>query len=210
MQAEEGKLSGETSDNRPYVSYNSTLTRQDTGEKLNARYRNKDGTYNQTELDKVTRLMRCSLTGREMPVPVKLLELLDAVEDRFGKKGLILLSGYRTPKLNGQLPGAAKNSLHMLGWAADIKIPGYSSTAVKKYGLKLGAGGVGYYPTKGFTHLDVGKVRYWVVKKPPRKRYVRRARQRPSGKAKKPRLGARRRKSARPQRKNRLNLCKEP
>ncbi|OGR66316.1 MAG: hypothetical protein A2X31_06235 [Elusimicrobia bacterium GWB2_63_22] len=153
-----------------------TLTRQDTGEKLNARYRNKDGTYNPAELDKVTRLMRCSLTGREMPVPVKLVELLDAVEDRFGKKGLILLSGYRTPKLNGQLPGAAKNSLHMLGWAADIKIPGYSSTTVKKYGLKLGVGGVGYYPTKGFTHLDVGKVRYWVVKKPPRKRYVRRAR----------------------------------
>ncbi|MHB0996706.1 MAG: YcbK family protein [Elusimicrobiales bacterium] len=157
-----------------------TLTRQDTGEKLNARYRNKDGTYNQPELDRITRLMRCSLTGREMPVPIKLVELLDAVEDKFGKKGLILLSGYRTPKLNGQIPGAARNSLHMLGWAADIKIPGYSSTTIKKYGLKRGAGGVGYYPSKGFTHLDVGKVRYWVVKKPPRKRYVRRARRAPA------------------------------
>ncbi len=151
-----------------------TLTRRDTGEKINARYRSKDGTYNQAELDRINRLMRCSLTGQETPISVKLVELLDAVEDKFGKRGLILLSGYRTAKLNGQIPDAAKKSLHMLGWAADIKIPGYSSTRVKKYALKRGIGGVGYYPSKGFTHLDVGKVRYWVVKKKPRKRHARR------------------------------------
>ena len=152
-----------------------TLTRLDTKEKINARYRNKDGTYNQAELGRINHLMRCSLTGRETPVSVKLVELPDAVEDKFGKRGLTLLSGYRTFKLNEQIPGAAKKSLHMLGWAADIKIPGYTSTSVKKYALKRGVGGVGYYPSMGFTHLDVGKVRYWVVKKPQRKRQVRRA-----------------------------------
>ena len=146
-----------------------TLTRQDTGEKINAHYRNKDGSYNPEELAKINHIMRCSLTGKETEIAVKLVELMDAVEDKFGKQGLILLSGYRTPQLNRRVPGAAKNSLHMLGWAADIKIPGYSSTKVKTFGRKLHEGGVGYYPYKGFTHLDVGNPRYWMVTRPPRR-----------------------------------------
>lgn len=155
---------------------NLTLTRNDTGEKHSFRYRLADETYDGEVLKKINRFMRCRLTGRETPMAVKLIELLDAVEDKFGKKGLIVLSGYRTPKFNGKIPGAAKHSMHMLGWAADIKIPGYSSTKVKKYGQKLAIGGVGYYPYKGFTHLDVGKIRYWVVSRPPHRRARRRPR----------------------------------
>ncbi len=155
-----------------------TLTRNDNGEKINVRYRLPDGSYNSAALAKINHFMRCRLTGREITMSVKLIELLDAVEDKFGHRGLVLLSGYRTPKLNGRTRGAARHSMHMLGWAADIKIPGYSSTKVKKYGLKLRVGGVGYYPYKGFTHLDVGKVRYWVVSRPPRRRRVRRKRKR--------------------------------
>ncbi len=151
-----------------------TLTRNDNGEKLTVRYRRPDGSYDPEALAKLDHIMRCSLTGREIHMSVKLIELLDAVEDKFGKKGLTLLSGYRTFKNNGRTPGAVKYSLHMMGWAADIKIPGYSSTKVKKYGQKLGVGGVGYYPYKGFTHLDVGRSRYWVVSRPPRRRHSRR------------------------------------
>lgn len=146
-----------------------TLIRQDTGEKITARYRAKDGSYDAEELKRIDHIMRCSLTGVEVPTAVKLVELLDAVEDKFGKRGLTLLSGYRTLKLNRRLPGAAEHSLHMMGWAADIKIPGYSSTKIKNLGRRLGAGGVGYYPNKGFTHLDVGRSRYWVVKRAPRR-----------------------------------------
>ena len=151
-----------------------TLTRNDNGEKLTVKYRRPDGSYDAEALSKLNHLMRCSLTGHETRISVKLIELLDAVEDKFGKKGLTLLSGYRTFINNGRTPGAVKHSLHMMGWAADIKIPGYSSTKVKKFGQKLGAGGVGYYPYKGFTHLDVGRVRYWSVSRPPRRRHSRR------------------------------------
>ena len=151
-----------------------TLTRNDNGEKLTVQYRRPDGSYDAEALAKLGHIMRCSLTGREAVMSVKLIELLDAVEDKFGKKGLTLLSGYRTFKNNGQTPGAVKHSLHMMGWAADIKIQGYSSTKVKKYARKLWAGGVGYYPYKGFTHLDVGKARYWLVSRPPRRRRSRR------------------------------------
>lgn len=147
-----------------------TLVRYDNNEKITARYRRADGSYDGVELKMLDQAMRCSLTGRSVRMSVKLVELLDAIEDKFGKKGLVLLSGYRTPKNNHRTPGAARESLHMLGWAADIRIPGYSSTKVKTYARKLGAGGVGYYPYKGFTHLDVGDTRYWVMRRPTRRR----------------------------------------
>ena len=150
-----------------------TLTRSDNGEKLTVRYRLADGSYDADALAKINHIMRCSLTKRETRMSVKLIEFLDAVEDKFGKKGLTLLSGYRIPKNNGRTSDAVRHSLHMLGWAADITIPGYSSTRVKKYTQKLGIGGVGYYPYKGFTHLDVGRPRYWVVSRPPRRRRTR-------------------------------------
>ncbi|MDD5210593.1 MAG: DUF882 domain-containing protein [Elusimicrobiales bacterium] len=141
------------------------LVRQATGEKVSARYRDGKGGYDKAGLAKINRIMRCSLTGRETEIPVKLVELLDAVEDHFGKKGLILLSGYRTKKLNRAVSGAARRSLHIASWAADIKVPGRSSAEVRDYLLKLGVGGVGYYPRKGFVHLDVGEVRSWTVKR---------------------------------------------
>ena len=141
------------------------ITRKDTGEKVTLRYRTADGGYDMDEIAKFSRVARCSLTGQEKDMAIKLLELLDAVEDHFGKRGIVLMSGYRTPKHNRTLPGAAEHSRHMLGWAADIRIPGRSSAAVKKYARKLGAGGVGYYPLQGFTHLDVGRVRYWEVRR---------------------------------------------
>jgi len=147
-----------------------TLTRADTGEKITAHYRRPDGTYDGQELKMLDRAMRCALTGHEVQMSVKLIELLDAVEDKFGKKGLTLLSGYRTPRNNHRIVGAARESLHMLGWAADIRVTGYSSTKVKTYARKLAAGGIGYYPYKGFTHLDVGKSRYWVMRRPVRRR----------------------------------------
>lgn len=157
-----------------------TLTRSDTGERITAHYRRPDGTYDGQELKMLDRAMRCALTGREVQMSVKLIELLDAIEDKFGRRGLTLLSGYRTPRNNHRTPGAARESLHMLGWAADIRIPGYSSTKVKTYARKLAAGGVGYYPYKGFTHLDVGKSRYWVMRRPVRRSKYRRKSPRPA------------------------------
>ena len=58
----------------------------------------------------------------------------------------------------------AKKSLHMSGMAADIRIPGVPLTALKNaaYALQaLNTGGVGYYPSNGFVHIDTGSVRTW-------------------------------------------------
>jgi uncharacterized protein YcbK (DUF882 family) len=142
-----------------------TLARPN-GERTTAVYRRKDGSYDQEEIKKIQRIMR-SRGGEQTPPAIMLLEILDAVEDRFGGKGLVLLSGYRTPRFNGKVPGAARYSLHMLGWAADIRVPGRTPLQVARFAQKLKAGGIGYYPDAGFVHLDAGRARYWIVRRPP-------------------------------------------
>ncbi|MCX7905811.1 MAG: DUF882 domain-containing protein [Elusimicrobiales bacterium] len=138
-----------------------TILRKDTGEKITVKYRNKDDSYNEDALKQINYLARCSLTGEERKIPVKLIEIIDKISDRFGKRTVILLSGYRTKPLNDITPGAAKRSLHLIGWAMDIKVDGVSAKRIKDYAKTLKMGGVGYYPAYGFVHIDIGKVRYW-------------------------------------------------
>jgi len=145
-----------------------SLTRPDLRAQVSAVYRKSDGSYDQGEIARIERLMRCSRTGKQTPVSVKLLEILDAVEDKFGGRGLTVLSGYRSPRFNKALPGAARWSLHMLGWAADIRVPGRGAAEVADFAGKLGGGGVGYYPDAAFVHLDSGRPRSWQVKRKPR------------------------------------------
>jgi uncharacterized protein YcbK (DUF882 family) len=76
---------------------------------------------------------------------------------------LQVLSGYRTPKANDMLRhkgyGAARDSQHLYGRAADVRVEGYPSATLARFMRELGAGGVGEYPT--FVHMDVWKVRSW-------------------------------------------------
>lgn len=138
------------------------IKRKDTGESDIFVYRNADGSYNLSEIERMSYIMRCSLDGSERKVPIRLVELLDAIADKFGKnREIILLSGYRTKPLNEITPGAARYSLHMLGWASDIRIDGVSTRKVRDFARKLGIGGVGYYPRYNYVHLDIGKPRYW-------------------------------------------------
>lgn len=132
------------------------------GEKIDVRYRKKSGEYDSAALRKIYYIMRCQYSMKSVIIPVSLVELLDVIEDHFGKKGLILLSGYRSPEFNALIPGAARYSLHMRGWAADIRVAGHKPSEVTSLALALKAGGVGHYPNQGFTHVDTGPVRRWV------------------------------------------------
>lgn len=146
-----------------------SLYRPASGERVTAVYRGKDGAYAQAGIAKINRLLRCSRTGKETDISVKLLEIMDAVEDAAGKGGLTVLSGYRTPRYNKTLPGAARWSLHMLGWAVDIRVPGRTPAEVAELAGRLNSGGVGYYPAAAFVHLDSGRPRRWEAKPPRRK-----------------------------------------
>ena len=126
----------------------------------------RDGGYELDALTTVNRLFRDRRTGEVLPIDVRLVELLSTLQAETGTKAPIdVISGYRSPKSNQLLRrrsrGVARNSLHMHGMAADIRIPDKKLRAVHKLAVSLKAGGVGYYRRSGFLHVDVGKVRYW-------------------------------------------------
>ena len=78
-----------------------------------------------------------------------------------------IISAYRSPKTNSMLrsrsvsTGVAKNSMHLTGQAIDIRLPGSSLSDVRDAALELKRGGVGYYASSDFVHLDTGRVRHW-------------------------------------------------
>ena len=76
-----------------------------------------------------------------------------------------ILSGYRTQATNAKLrsrsSGVAKYSLHMEGRALDLNVPGRTAKQIREAALSMKTGGVGYYPSSGFVHIDTGGVRAW-------------------------------------------------
>ena len=146
------------------VIYNSK-----TGETLSVQYRDEAGNYLPEAAQRVKHFFRCRLTDEEHDIAPGLLEILDSLQHKFGDdRPITLLSGYRSPELNAALrrrsSSVAKKSLHMSGMAADIRIEGVPLTALRNaaYALQaMNTGGVGYYPSNGFVHVDTGSVRCW-------------------------------------------------
>lgn len=77
----------------------------------------------------------------------------------------LLLSGYRSPATNNMLrsrsSGVARNSLHLHGQAADVRLSSRSVRQVASAAASCAAGGVGRYSSSNFTHVDCGTVRSW-------------------------------------------------
>jgi len=76
-----------------------------------------------------------------------------------------IISGYRSPQTNAMLhrksDGVAARSLHLVGQAIDVRLADVPLADLRDAALSLRAGGVGFYPTSNFVHLDTGRVRRW-------------------------------------------------
>jgi uncharacterized protein YcbK (DUF882 family) len=72
---------------------------------------------------------------------------------------IILTSGYRTEHTNATTEGAAFNSMHLYGKAADIKIEGLPADYLARLLRLCGGSGIGIYSS--FVHVDTWKERAW-------------------------------------------------
>lgn len=86
-------------------------------------------------------------------VDAELLQVLTDVREHFGKP-VVITSGHRCAKHNANV-GGVKDSMHLTGKAADIKVSGVQPERVQIYLTHKYKGkyGVGSYPN--FTHIDV-------------------------------------------------------
>ncbi len=137
-----------------------------TGERLDIVYRNGQS-YIPEALAKLDHFLRDHRTGDVHHYDPRVFDLLTDLTQAVGRPDaeIQIICGYRTPKSNEYLrthtSGVARNSLHMLAEAIDIRLPGMRTAKFRDAALALGRGGVGYYPVSDFIHVDVGRVRHW-------------------------------------------------
>ena len=136
-----------------------------TGESLNTVHW-EQGAYVRDALSEVNHVLRDFRTGDVHPIDPGLLDLLDSLSARLETRSPFhVISGYRSPKTNAMLHersnGVASKSLHMKGLAIDIRLADVDLARLHQAALDLRGGGVGYYPSSDFVHVDVGPVRRW-------------------------------------------------
>jgi uncharacterized protein YcbK (DUF882 family) len=137
-----------------------------TGETLDVIYRNGDS-YVPEALVELDHFLRDYRNGEVHHYDPRLFDLLYELLDAAGRPGawISVVCGYRNPQTNSYLRSrghaVAEHSLHMRAMAIDIRLPGTSTAKLRDLALALRAGGVGYYATSDFIHVDVGRVRRW-------------------------------------------------
>lgn len=137
-----------------------------TGERLSVVYA-RNGAYLPEALERINHFMRDFRRNEIYPIDPALMDMLYDVQTISGNETgcFELISGYRSPETNRMLAsksqGVGKRSLHMEGKAIDIRLPGTSTSQLRKIALSLKRGGTGYYPDSDFVHLDTGRVRWW-------------------------------------------------
>lgn len=136
-----------------------------TGEKVSAPFW-EQGRYLDDGLASFNRVMRDFRSNEVHAIDPLLFDQLFLLQHRLGRQGEIqIISGYRSPATNAKLraagKGVAKKSYHMQGKAIDLRLPGVPLAELRRAARQLGVGGVGYYPSSNFVHLDTGPARSW-------------------------------------------------
>jgi uncharacterized protein YcbK (DUF882 family) len=149
-----------------------SLIRPQSGEKTKVLYW-KDGEVIDSAYQELCHLLRDVNGKASAPIDPKLFETLwgtQAFVARYGmERPLEILSGYRTPASNQRLREegipAARQSLHLSGRAADIRIAALNEEVLGGLIRSFRQGGVGFYyrsgPRGGWIHTDTGLNRTW-------------------------------------------------
>lgn len=136
-----------------------------TGERLKATYWD-GGQYLSDAAREIGWVLRDHRANTAHAIDPALLDLLHALGDKLEtQQPYQVISGFRAPLTNATLAkastGVASGSLHMSGKAIDIRVPGVKLGHLRDAARTLGRGGVGYYASSNFVHIDTGRTRVW-------------------------------------------------
>ena len=153
-----------------------------TGETISATFR-VNGSYDPAVLSQLNHFLRDWRNDAVIKMDPRLFDVVWETHRGAGSTSPIRInSAYRSPETNAMLRrrsrGVAEYSLHTRGLAMDIHVPDVGTDRLRETAIRMQRGGVGFYPSSGFVHLDVGNVRAW-----PRMRYDQLARIFPNGKS---------------------------
>lgn len=136
-----------------------------TGERLDTIYW-VEGKYIKDAVSEINTFMRDWRTNDVVNIDTRTIDIMAAAHNLLNvDEPYMMLSGYRSPKTNAMLRsrsrGVAKNSLHMQGQAADLRLASRSVGQMAKAAAACRAGGVGRYSRSNFVHMDCGPIRTW-------------------------------------------------
>ncbi|MBN8452172.1 YcbK family protein [Accumulibacter sp.] len=137
-----------------------------TGERLSLVFSHGDS-YLPESLRRLNFFLRDHYSGEVGNIDPQLFDLLYGIKQELAcETAFQVISGYRCPETNSRLRkgrggGVAKQSLHMDGKAIDIRLAGVPLSDLRDVAMAQNRGGVGYYASSGFVHIDTGRVRAW-------------------------------------------------
>ena len=125
-----------------------------------------EGEYIGEAINEVTHFMRDWRNNQRLPIDTRTIDIMSAAHNMLETdEPYLLVSGYRSPETNAMLrrrsSGVAKNSLHLKGQAADLRLKSRSVDQMARAALACHGGGVGRYTRSNFVHMDCGQVRTW-------------------------------------------------
>ncbi len=143
----------------------------------------RDGSYDTGGLAQLNHFLRDWRNDQSTRMDPRLFDVIWEAQRGAGSSSVVtVLSAYRSPTTNAMLRSrsraVAKESQHMHGRAMDMRMADANMHRVREVALRLQRGGVGWYGSSNFVHLDVGSVRAW-----PRLSYDQLARLFPDGKS---------------------------
>lgn len=137
-----------------------------TGERIDMIYWI-EGKYLKDAIREVNFFMRDFRTNDVRRIDTRTIDIMAASHNLLDvSEPFMLISGYRSPKTNAMLRskssgGVAKNSRHLRGEAADLRLSSRSVSQMYRAAVACKGGGVGRYSKSNFVHMDCGPVRSW-------------------------------------------------
>jgi uncharacterized protein YcbK (DUF882 family) len=142
-----------------------TLLHTHRNETATITYR-RHGRFDAEGLDQLNAFLRDWRNDKTTKMDPRLFDVVwEAYRETGSRAPIQIVSAYRSPETNAMLHrrsrAVSEQSQHMLGKAMDIRMPDVEIGKLRATAMRLQHGGVGYYASEAFVHVDTGSIRAW-------------------------------------------------